>query len=147
MSKLITKNKKAFFSYEIIEKLTAGIQLKGSEVKSIKANNVNISESYCLISDNEIFIKNMHVSEHKQGGQHNNHEPLRDRKLLLKKKEIISLYNKVKQKSFTIVPLSIILSDNGFIKIEIGLVKGKHTFDKRVSIKEKDIERDLKRNS
>lgn len=147
MSKLITKNKKAFFSYEIIEKLTAGIQLKGSEVKSIKANNVNISESYCLISDNEIFIKNMHVSEHKQGGQHNNHEPLRDRKLLLKKKEIISLYNKVKQKSFTIVPLSIILSDNGFIKIEIGLVKGKHTFDKKQAIKLKDLDRDLKRNS
>lgn len=147
MSKLITKNKKAFFEYQILEQFTAGIQLKGSEVKSIKANNVNMSESYCLIADNEIFIKNMHVSEHKQGGQHNNHEPLRDRKLLLKKKEITGLHDKVKQKGLTIIPLSIILSDTGFIKIEIGLAKGKHLYDKRASIKEKDIERDLKRNS
>jgi len=147
MSKLITKNKRAFFEYQILEQLTAGIQLKGSEVKSIRANNVNMSESYCLIADGDIFIKNMHVSEHKQGGQHNNHEPLRDRKLLLKKKEITGLHDKVKQKGLTIVPLSIILSDTGFIKLEIGLAKGKNHYDKKASIKEKDIERDLKRNS
>ena len=147
MSKLITKNKKSFYEYQILEQYTAGIQLKGSEVKSIKANNVNMSESYCIIKDGEIFIKNMHISEHKQGGQHNNHEPLRDRKLLLKRKEITNLYDKVKQKGLTIVPLSIILSDTGFIKLEIGLAKGKNLYDKRTSIKEKDIKRDLERNS
>ena len=147
MSNLISKNKKVFFEYQILEQHTAGIQLKGSEVKSVKVNNVNMSEAYCVIVGNEVFIKNMHISEHKQGGPHNNHEPLRDRKLLLKKKEILTLHDKVKQKGLTIVPLSIILSDTGFIKIEIGLAKGKKTFDKRISIKEKDLKRDLERNS
>lgn len=146
MSKLIIKNKKAYYEYSILEKVVAGIQLKGSEVKSVKMNNVNISEAYCFIQNNEIFIKNMHISEHKQGGVHNNHEPFRDRKLLLKKKEIFSLSEKVKQKGLTIIPLEVILSKTGFIKIEIGLAKGKNLYDKRVSIKEKDLKRDLERN-
>lgn len=146
MSKLIIKNKKAYYEYSILEKVVAGIQLKGSEVKSVKMNNVNISEAYCFIQNNEIFIKNMHISEHKQGGVHNNHEPFRDRKLLLKKKEILSLSEKVKQKGLTIIPLEVILSKTGFIKIEIGLAKGKNLYDKRVSIKEKDLRRDLERN-
>lgn len=144
--KLISKNKQAFFEFEILEQYTAGIQLKGSEVKSIKANKVNMSESYCLIKDNEIFIRNMHISEHNQGGQHNNHEPLRDRKLLLKKKEITNLYDKVKQKGLTIVPLSIILTKTGFIKLEIGLAKGKNTYDKSKTIKLRDLDRELKRS-
>ena len=143
MSKLISKNKKAFYEYQILEQHTAGIQLKGSEVKSIKANNVNMSESYCIIKDGEIFIKNMHISEHKQGGQHNNHEPLRDRKLLLKKKEITNLYDKVKQKGLTIVPLSIILSDTGFVKLEIGLAKGKNLYDKRVASRLKTLDKEI----
>jgi len=142
----INANKKAYYEYSILEKVVAGIQLKGSEVKSVKMNNVNISEAYCFIQNNEIFIKNMHISEHKQGGVHNNHEPFRDRKLLLKKKEILSLSEKVKQKGLTIIPLEVILSKTGFIKIEIGLAKGKNLYDKRVSIKEKDLKRDLERN-
>jgi len=146
MSKLIIKNNKAYYEYSILEKVVAGIQLKGSEVKSVKMSNVTISEAYCFIQDNEIFIKNMHISEHKQGGVHNNHEPLRDRKLLLKKKEILSLSEKVKQKGLTIIPLEVILSKTGFVKIEIGLAKGKNLYDKRVSIKEKDLKRDLERN-
>lgn len=146
MSKLIIKNRKAYYEYSILEKVVAGIQLKGSEVKSVKMNNVNISEAYCFIQNNEIFIKNMHISEHKQGGVHNNHEPFRDRKLLLKKKEILSLSEKVKQKGLTIIPLEVILSKTGFIKIEIGLAKGKNLYDKRVSIKEKDLKRDFERN-
>lgn len=146
MSKLITKNRKAFHEYFIIEQFVAGIQLKGSEVKSIKANTVNMSESYCLIEDNEIFIKNMHISEHISGGSFNNHEPLRDRKLLLKKKEITGLYEKVKQKSLTIVPLAIILSNTGFIKLEIGLCKGKKTHDKSKAIKLRDLDRELRQN-
>lgn len=146
MSKLIIKNKKAYYEYSILEKVVAGIQLKGSEVKSVKMNNVTISEAYCFFQNNEIFIKNMHISEHKQGGVHNNHEPLRDRKLLLKKKEILSLSEKVKQKGLTIIPLEVTLSKTGFVKIEIGLAKGKNLYDKRISIKEKDLKRDLERN-
>jgi len=141
---LIVKNKKAFFEYSILEKLIAGIELKGSEVKSIRSGKVNISEAYCLIDNGEIYIKNMHVSEHKQGGRNNNHEPLRDRKLLLKKKEITSLADKVKQKGLTIVPLEIILTKTGYIKLEIGLAKGKKTYDKRQSLKAKDLEREMK---
>lgn len=144
--KSVTKNKKAYFEYQILDKYIAGIQLLGSEVKSIKASKVSITEAYCFISNGEIFIKGMHVTEHKEGGKHNNHEPLRDRKLLLKKKEIIKLNELISQKGLTIVPLEIILSKTGFIKIEIGLAKGKNLYDKRNSIKEKDIKRDLERN-
>ena len=146
MSKLIIKNKKAYYEYSILEKVVAGIQLKGSEVKSVKMNNVNISEAYCFIQNNEIFIKNMHISEHKQGGVHNNHEPFRDRKLLLKKKEILSLSEKVKQKGLTIIPLEVILSKTGFIKIEIGLAKGKNLYDKSQSIKLRDLDREIKKS-
>ena len=144
--KSITKNKKAYFEYQILEKLTAGIQLQGSEVKSIKASKVSIAEAYCYIKDGEMFIKGMHVTEHKEGGTHNNHQPVRDRKLLLKKKEILGLEEKTAQKGLTIVPLEIILSNTGFVKLEIGLAKGKNLYDKRTSIKEKDLKRELERN-
>lgn len=144
--KSITKNKRAYFEYSILEKLTAGIQLQGSEVKSIKASKVSIAEAYCFIKDNEIFIKGMHVTEHKQGGTHNNHVPVRDRKLLLKKKEILKLQENISQKGLTIIPLEIILSNTGFVKLEIGLCRGKNLYDKRTSIKEKDLKRELERN-
>ncbi len=142
--KNLTENRKAYFEYTILDKYIAGIQLKGSEVKSIRLNNVNINESHCFIQEGEMFIKNMHVSEHKQGGIHNNHIPIRDRKLLLKKKEIFTLNNKVKQKGLTIVPLAILLSPTGYIKIEIGLAKGKNTYDKKETIKLRDLDRDMK---
>jgi SsrA-binding protein len=144
--KLITKNKRAFFEYSILDKYIAGIQLKGSEVKSIKSGNVNMNEAFCFIQEGEMFIKNMHVSEHKQGGVHNNHAPIRDRKLLLKKKEIFTLNDKVKQKGLTIIPLAILLSPTGYIKIEIGLAKGKNTYDKKESIKLRDLDREMKKN-
>lgn len=142
--KKICVNKRAYFEYTILDKYIAGIQLKGSEVKSIRLNNVNINESHCFIQEGEMFIKNMHVSEHKQGGIHNNHIPIRDRKLLLKKKEIFTLNNKVKQKGLTIVPLAILLSPTGYIKIEIGLAKGKNTYNKKETIKLRDLDRDMK---
>jgi SsrA-binding protein len=103
-----------------------------------------MNEAHCFIHDGEMFIKNMHVSEHKQGGTHNNHVPIRDRKLLLKKKEIFTLNEKVKQKGLTIVPLAILLSPTGYIKIEIGLAKGKNTYDKKETIKLRDLDRDMK---
>jgi SsrA-binding protein len=140
MEKIAT-NRKAYFEYYIVEKLIAGVELKGSEVKSIRKGEVNISEAYCLIDNGEMFLKNMHVSEHKQGGIHNNHEPLRTRKLLLKKKEILKLAEEVKLKGLTIVPLEIILTGFGYIKLEIGLAKGKKNYDKRESIKQKDLKR------
>jgi SsrA-binding protein len=144
--KSVTKNKKAYFEYNILEKHTAGIQLKGSEVKSIRASKVSIVEGYCYIKDGEIFIKGMHIAEHKEGGHNFNHVPLRDRKLLMKKKEILKLYQTLSEKGLTIVPLEVIITKEGFVKVEIGLAKGKKLFDKRVSIKEKDIKRDLERN-
>jgi SsrA-binding protein len=144
--KSITKNKRAYFEYNILEKHIAGIQLQGSEVKSIKSSKVSIVEAYCFITNDEIFIKGMHVTEHKEGGKYYNHQPLRDRKLLMKKKEIIKLRESISQKGLTIVPLEIILSNTGFIKVEIGLAKGKHLYDKRNSLKEKDLKREVERN-
>jgi SsrA-binding protein len=141
---VLTQNKKAFFEYTILEKYTAGIQLIGTEVKSIKDMKASISEAYCHIIDNEIFIIGMHISEYKQI-KHTNHEPLRTRKLLLNRKEINKLSKSIKEKGLTIIPLSINLSDSGYIKIEISLVKGKKSHDKRESIKEKDLKRELDR--
>ncbi len=145
--KFIIKNKRAYFEYTIIDKYIAGIQLQGSEVKSIKDGKVSISEAYCFVTGGEIFIKGMHVSEYKQSGTHNNHIPVRDRKLLLKKKEIIKLSEKILQKGLTIVPLELILSDHGYIKLEIGLAKGKNLYDKRASIKSKDAKKEMERES
>lgn len=145
--KSITKNRKAYFEYNILDKYVAGIKLQGSEVKSIKLGKVSIVEAYCYITNNEIFIKGMHVTEHKEGGKYNNHQPLRDRKLLMKKKEIVKLNENMSQKGLTIVPLEIILSNTGFIKLEIGLAKGKNLYDKRNSIKEKDLKREVERNA
>jgi len=144
--KSITKNKKAYFEYQILDKHMAGIKLQGSEVKSIRAGKVSIVEAYCFISNDEIFIKGMHITEHKEGGKHNNHIPLRDRKLLMKKKEIIKLSEQISQKGLTIVPLEVILTNTGFIKLEIGLAKGKNLYDKRNTLKEKDLKREIERN-
>lgn len=145
--KSITKNKKAYFEYNILDKHTAGIKLQGSEVKSVRKGKVSIVEAYCFISNGELFIKGMHIAEHKEGGKYNNHQPLRDRKLLMKKKEIIKLDESVAQKGLTIVPLEVFISDTGFIKMEIGLARGKNLYDKRNSIKEKDLKRDMDRNN
>ena len=143
--KSISKNKKAYFEYNILEKNTAGIQLQGSEVKSIRNGKVSISEAYCYILDGEIFIKGMHITEYTEGGKHYNHQPLRDKKLLMKKKEIAKLDKSLGEKGLTIVPLELIITDTGLIKLEIGLAKGKNLYDKRFSIKEKDIKRDMER--
>ena len=144
--KKISINKKAFFDYIIIEKHITGIVLVGSEVKSIRQGNISIKEAYCYIQDGEIFIKGMHIAEHKEGGRNFNHLPLRDRKLLMKKKEILKLHQTLSEKGLTIIPLEVIITKEGFVKVEIGLAKGKKLFDKKVSIKEKDIKRDLERN-
>jgi SsrA-binding protein len=143
--KTIIQNKRALYEYYILDKHITGIQLVGSEVKSLRNGKASIVEAYCYISDGELYIKGMHIAEHKEGGKHNNHNPTRDRKLLMKKKEIIKLDAELSQKGLTITPLSVKLTPTGLIKLEIGLAKGKHLHDKRNSIKEKDQKRDQDR--
>ena len=139
----ICTNKKASYEYEFIDKFTAGIKLIGSEVKSIRNHKVSISEAYCYIKGGEVYIKGMNISEYKESGIHTNHDPIRLRKLLLNKKEIIKLDEEIQQKGLTIVPISLIINDKGLIKLEIALSKGKKLHDKRDSIKKRDLEREL----
>jgi SsrA-binding protein len=141
----LIENRKANFKYIILEKFLAGIKLIGTEVKSIKQSKASISEAYCHIVNSEIFIKGMHVSDYKSI-KYTNHEPVRDRKLLLNKREIQKLSKAIKEKGLTIVPLAIQLSETGYIKILIGLAKGKKAHDKREAIKEKDMKRELEKN-
>lgn len=143
--KNIILNRKANFEYHILDKYVAGIQLMGTEVKSIKEAKASISEAFCHIVNGEIYLMGMHVAEYKQI-KYTNHEPIRERKLLLNKKEIEKLEKSINEKGLTIIPLAIKLSDSGFIKIEIGVAKGKKSFDKRQSIKEKDLKRELSNN-
>jgi SsrA-binding protein len=140
---VIIRNRKASFEYEFIDTLTAGIKLIGSEVKSIRNHKVSISEGYCYIKNYELFIKGMNISEYKQSGIHTNHEPTRLRKLLLNKKEILKLNENVEKKGLTIVPISVIITDKGLIKIEVALCRGKKLHDKRDTIKKRDLEREL----
>ena len=136
------KNKKASFEYHLLQKFEAGIVLTGTEVKSIREGKANINEAYCLFDKNgELWIKNMHISEYKLGTYYN-HEPKRDRKLLLKKTELKKLLRKVMEKGFTIVPVRVYFSERGLVKIEIALAQGKRSYDKRHSIKEKDMKRE-----
>ncbi len=137
------KNKRAGFEYAFIEKYSAGIQLTGTEIKSVRDGKVNFTDSFCVIHDAEIFVKNMHISQYTEGS-YNNHEPKRTRKLLLTKKEIKKLTNKMKEKGLTIVPIRIFISERGFAKLEIALARGKKSYDKRQDMKEKDAKRAIR---
>ncbi len=138
------KNKKAYFEYEILEKFVAGIQLVGTEIKSIRNSKASIVEAYCRFSQKELYVINMNISEY-DFGNINNHEARRDRKLLLTKKEIEKLQKKIKESGLTIIPLRLFLNDRGLAKMEIGLAKGKKMHDKRESLKSKDAKRDMDR--
>ena len=138
------RNKKASYEFELIEKFTAGIQLMGTEIKSIRESKAEISSAFCVLSKGELLIKNMHVSEYSFGNV-NNHEPLRDRKLLLNKKELNKISKKTSEKGLTIVPLRLFISKRGFAKIEIAIGKGKKLHDKRESIKSRDAKRTIDR--
>ena len=137
-------NKRAGFEYHLIEKFEAGIVLTGSEIKSIRQGQVNIGDAYCYFKDGELFIKNMHISAYKNG-DFIHHHPVRDRKLLLHKNELKKLHISVKEDGFTIVPVRLYINQKGFAKIEIAIAKGKKNYDKRESIKKRDIERELGR--
>jgi SsrA-binding protein len=137
-------NRKARFNFHVEESFVAGMQLLGSEVKSIRNNAVNMGDGYCQWQDGELFLKNVHISEWNQQG-FGVHEPMRVRKLLLKKRELHRIETKIKSKGYTVFPLRLFEAERGFFKLEIGLGQGKKTFDKRDDLKEKDIQRDVDR--
>ncbi len=138
------KNKAARFNYELLENFTAGISLTGTEIKSIRLNKASIKEAYCVVSNDEVFVRNMHIQEY-ENGSYNNHFPRRDRKLLLNRHEINKLTKKLKNQGLTIVPLKVFLTEKGWAKIEIALAKGKKTHDKRHDLKAKDDKRSMDR--
>ena len=138
------KNRPATFEYAIEDRLTAGMVLTGSEIKSIRNSRVSFNDSYCFFQKGELWVKSLHIAEYANAG-YASHEPVQDRKLLLNKKELRKWADKVKEKGLTIVPLSISINDKGWAKLEIGLGKGKKLYDKRESIKSRDVEREMKR--
>lgn len=138
------KNKKAYFEYHILDKYTAGIKLLGTEIKSIREGKANINDAFCTFIDNQLYVRNMHIAEYSHGSFYN-HEAKRDRVLLLNKKELKKLQEKGEEKGFTIVPLHLFISDRGFAKLEIGLAQGKKAFDKRETLKEREVKIELNR--
>jgi SsrA-binding protein len=140
------RNKRATFEYFLVQSFTAGIVLGGTEIKSIREGKANLSDSYCTFNGNELWVNEMHISEYRFGSYYN-HEVKRSRKLLLNRNELRKLKSKSNEKGFTIIPVMIFVDNRGFAKLEIALAKGKHSYDKRQSIKEKDIRRDIDRQS
>ncbi|HRZ97580.1 MAG TPA: SsrA-binding protein SmpB [Paludibacter sp.] len=143
-SNIVIKNKRAFFDYEILEKFTAGIQLYGTEIKSIREGKAGLNDTYCTFISDELWVKNMHIASY-FFGTYNNHEVRRDRKLLLNKKELKKLVRNTKETGFTIVPTKLFINEKGLAKIEIGLARGKKNYDKRQSLKEKEDKRSIDR--
>lgn len=141
--KVVARNKKAKHDYNIEETYEAGIKLKGTEIKSIRARNVNLKDSFAMVENGEVFLYNMHISPYKQGNRYN-HDPERKRKLLLHKNEIRKLIGYTKQKGYTLIPLSVYLKNN-LAKVEIALAKGKNVHDKRRDIAKKTAEREIER--
>lgn len=137
-------NKRARFEYEILETYTAGMVLYGSEIKSIRDGKANLSDSYCQFMGEELWVRNLHISEYEWANR-DNHETKRDRKLLLTKREMRKLHTRVKERGLTIVPLKLFIGARGFAKLEIALARGKKTHDKRNTIKERDIAKDMDR--
>ncbi len=138
------KNRTATFDYFIEDKFDAGMILTGTEVKALREGKASFNDSYCLFDHGDLYIKGLHISPYSHGS-YANHIPTRDRKLLLKKREINKISHKLKEKGFTIVPLKIFFSERGYAKIQIGLGKGKKLHDKRESIKERETDREIKR--
>lgn len=137
-------NRKAYYEYNFEAKYIAGLVLSGTEIKSLRSGKASFNDSYCIFHKGELFVKSLHISEYSFGTIHN-HEPLQERKLLLHKKELRKLENKIKEKGYSIIPLKIFIAANGFAKMEIGLGKGKKIYDKRETIKERENDRDIKR--
>lgn len=142
---ILIDNRKANYNYFLLEEYVAGIVLKGCEIKSIRNRDVNMSDSYCTFVGDELIIKNMHISPYKNSGfTYKDYDPKRDRKLLLTKRELRKLQKDVQAKGYTIVPVNLYTNDKGLVKLTIAMAKGKHTYDKSQTIKERDLDREMK---
>ncbi|NLM71971.1 MAG: SsrA-binding protein SmpB [Synergistaceae bacterium] len=140
----VARNRKARHDYFIIETFESGIVLTGTEIKSVREGRINLKEGYALIRDGELWLTGVHISPYEKGSYYN-HEPLRDRKLLMKRHEILRLHSRVREKGLTLVPLSVYIKDGKRAKVELALVKGKQLFDKRDAIAERDVKRAMER--
>ena len=138
-------NRRASFEYQFLDKYTAGIMLKGTEIKSIREGKVNMQDGYCVLHNGELYLHNVHISTYTEG-THYNHEPMRVRKLLVNKSELKKLETGVQEQGVTIIPIRVFISDRGFAKVEIALARGKKLHDKREDIKAKDVKRELDRS-
>ena len=138
------ENRRAKFDYQFLDTLVAGLVLKGTEIKSIREGKAGLSDSYCYFRNDELFVKNLHISEYTDASFYQ-HEALRERKLLLSRQELNKLLKKVKDQGLTVIPTRLFINEKGFAKIEIALAKGKKLYDKRDDIKKKDIEREMNR--
>lgn len=138
------KNRSAYFEFYVDEKFTAGLALLGTEVKSLRAGKASFNDSYCLFQKGELWIRSLHIAEYTHGTA-NNHDPVRERKLLLSKRELKKMESRIKEKGYTVIPLRIFFNDKNLAKLEIGLAKGKKLHDKRETIKARDNERELQR--
>ena len=141
---ILIKNKRAAFNFELLDRFTAGIVLTGTEIKSIRLGKASLSDSYALMIKGELWIKNLQISEY-DNGSYNNHNPRRDRKLLLTKRELRKIERLTRETGFTVVPLKLFINEKGWAKLEIAVAKGKKAHDKRESIKEKDYRRQMDR--
>jgi len=138
------RNKQATFNYELIDKFITGIVLRGTEIKSIREGKVNLQDGYCYFSKGEVFAKGISIMPYAQG-THYNHEAGRERKLLMKRSELLKLEGKVEEKGLALIPVRLFINERGLAKLEIGLGRGKKTHDKRETIKERDVKRELNR--
>lgn len=143
-SQVNIKNKRASFDYEFIEKFVAGIRLTGTEIKSIRLNKASLVDAFCSFTNGELYVRNMHIAEYYWGNL-NNHDPRRERKLLLTSKELARLQKKSQEKGLTIVAIRMFINEKGLAKLEIALAKGKKEYDKRESLKQKDASREMDR--
>ncbi|MDF1575271.1 MAG: SsrA-binding protein SmpB [Bacteroidales bacterium] len=143
-NKVHIRNKKAYHDYEILEKYVAGIQLQGTEIKSIRMGKASLADSYCLFVNKELYVRGMQIADY-TWGSYNKHTPGRDRKLLMTRHELKKLQRKTRESGLTITTLKIFISDSGYAKLEIGLARGKREFDKRETIKRKDTQRQMDR--
>lgn len=142
---ILIDNRKANYNYFLLEEYVAGIVLVGCEIKSIRNRDVNMSDSYCTFVGDELIIKNMHISPYKNSGfAYGDYDPKRDRKLLLTKRELRKLQRDVQTKGITIIPVNLYTTDKGLVKLTIAMAKGKHTYDKSQTIKERDLDREMK---
>jgi len=143
MNQPVIKNKKAEFEYLLHTRYSAGIMLTGTEVKSLRDGKANIADAFCVLVNGELWIRNMHISEYKEGS-YSNHEPKRQRKLLLTKSELRKILSKMREKGLTIVPIQLYFNERGYAKIDIAIAKGKKSYDKRQAMKEKAARRELR---